>query len=151
MSAALLADLTSRDPQRVIGAMWAVVRLRDPAGLDALAVALPEIEQATAGLELGGMVHSNADTLAFALRKLRHHRDRLGCLCALYPEHLLFDPEKEAAAGHVRILETRYVQDRWLDAFRCRCTACGATFHVQYGEGHASWWQWTAEARQAPA
>ena len=124
------ADLTSRDPERVIRAMWAVVALRDAAELDALAAALPEIEQATAGLELGGMFYSNDDTLAFALRKLRHHRDREGCLCALYPGLLLFDPEREAEAGHVRPLDA----DRWA------CTVCGARFHVEYGEMHWSWW-----------
>lgn len=143
MSSPILADLTSRDSQRVIGAMWAVVRLRDPEELDALAAAVPEIERETAGLELGGMFYSNDETLAFALRKLRYHRDRAGCLCRLYPEHLLYDPEKEAGAGNVRILETRYVDEKWLDSYRCECALCGEIFHVQYGEQHWSWWKWT--------
>jgi hypothetical protein len=137
VSGSILADITSRDTGRVYAAMWALVRLRDEAELDALAAALPEIEQATAGLDLGGMVYSNNDTLAFALRRLRYHRDRLGCLCALYPDLLLYDPEREAAAGNVRIIETG--PETW----RCECTHCGAAFAVQYGEAHASWWKWT--------
>lgn len=137
MSGSILADITSRDIGRVYAAMWALVRLRDEAQLDALAAALPEIEQATASLDLGGMFHSNNDTLAFALRRLRYHRDRAGCLCALYPDLLLHDPEKEAEAGNVRIVETG--RETW----RCECTHCGAVFSVQYGEAHTSWWDWT--------
>ena len=143
MSRAILADISSRDRTRVHGAVWALVRLRDTAELDALAAALPEIERATAGLELGGIVYSNNATLEFALRRLRYHRDRAGCLCKLYPELVLYDPEVEAEAGHVRILETRYV-DEWLDSHRCECVECGQAFHVKYGEGHAPWWEWTA-------
>lgn len=143
MSGSILADITSRDPQRVVGAMWALVGLRDAADLDALVAALPEIERATAGLELGGMFYSNNETLAFALRKLRYHRDRAGCLCGLYPGHLLFDPKKEAEDGNVRIVETRYVDDKLLDSYRCECALCGAAFRVQYGEQHWSWWEWT--------
>ena len=144
----MLADLTSRDPSRIHSAMWAVIALRDPQQLDALAAALPEIEAATEGLELGGMFYSNNDTLAFALRKLRFHRDREGCLCALYPELLLFDPEKEAEAGNVRILETKLIEQKWIDTYRCVCCVCGAGFDVKYGEGHASWWEWRPVAPQ---
>ena len=129
----MLADLTSRDPARIHTAMWAVIALRDPVELDALAAALPEIEAATEGLDLGGIFYSNNATLKFALRKLRYHRDREGCLCALYPELLLFDPEREAAAGNVRP-----AGDELWD-----CTACGRRFHVEWGEMHASWWKWT--------
>lgn len=139
--AEIFSDLYSRDADRVIDAMWAIFRLRDADALDTLAAALPGIERATAGLDLGGMVHSNDDTLAFALGKLRHHRDRAGCLCRLYPGHLLYDPEVEAEAGNVRILETRHVE-KWLDSYSCECTQCGTLFAVEYGEQHVSWWKW---------
>lgn len=141
-SAAILDDITSRDPQRVIPAMWAIFRLRDATGLDVLAAALPEIEAATAGLELGGIIHSNDETLGFVLAKLRFHRDRAGCLCELYPDHPFYDPEREAEAGYVRILETLYV-GRWPDTYRCECAECGARFDVEHGEQHAEWWKWT--------
>jgi hypothetical protein len=137
MSGLLLADITSRETGRVYAAMWALVKLRDEAELDALAAALPEIERATANLDLRGIVYSNNATLAFALRRLRYHRDRAGCLCALYPDFLLYDPETEAEAGNVSIVETG--RETW----RCECTNCGAVFKVQYGEAHASWWDWT--------
>ena len=128
----ILADLTSGDPTRIHAGMWAVVKLRDPVELDRLAAAAPEIERATAGVELGGIVYSNRSTLEFALRKLAYHRDRAGCLCRLYPEIPGYDPEKEAEAGNVRILETR-----------CECVLCGTAFEVQDGEAHASWWEWS--------
>jgi hypothetical protein len=139
-SGSILAGITSRDTGKVYAAMWALVRLRDEAALDALAAMLPEIEHATAGLDLGGMFYSNNETLAFALRRLRYHRDRTGCLCALYPEFLLYDPEKEAEAGNVSAVETG--RESW----RCECTRCEAIFTVQHGEAHASWWKWTPVA-----
>ena len=83
------------------------------------------------------MLVSNRRTLEFALRRLRHHRDGEGCPCALYEEFLFYDPEREAAAGHVRAAETDL--GRW----RCECTLCGRAFAVEYGEMHSSWWQWT--------
>jgi len=149
VSGSIFVDLTSRDPPRVIRGMWGLVMLRDAAVLDALAAALPVIERATQGLALGGIAYSNDETLAFALRKLAYHRDRAGCLCGLYPELLLYDPEREADAGNVRILETRYVDDKWLDSYRCECTLCGTRFHVQHGEAHASWWAWSPLQRES--
>ena len=143
MSGQLLADLTSQETSRVYGAMWQLVKLRDKAELDALAAALPQIEQATAGLDLGGMIYSNNQTLEFALRRLRYYRDGEGCLCGLYPDLPLYDVEKEADAGNVRILATRYIDNKWLDSWDCECTECGQRFSVKYGEGHASWWEWT--------
>src|SRR5687767_634081 len=140
MSESILADITSRDQARIHASMWAIIKLRDGAQLDALAAALPEMEQATAGLELGGMFYSNNASLQFAFRKLRYHRDHAGCLCALYLAWDLYDPEPEAEAGNVRLDVTG--DETW----RAECTSCGALFHVQYGEMHASWWHWTTAA-----
>ena len=132
----ILADLTSGDTRRIHAATWAVIKLRDPVELDRLAAAVPEIERATANMDLGGIIYSNRRSLEFALRKLAYHRDRVGCLCRLYPEILGYDPEKEAEAGNVRIRDTG----------RCECVVCGTVFEVEYGEAHASWWEWS-EAR----
>ena len=139
----LLDDLVSGDAGRIHSAVWAIIRARDPVVLDPLASALAEIRSATADVDLGGIVFPNRASLAFALRKLEHHRDRAGCLCALYPGLLLIDPEREAEAGHVRILGVTKIQDRWIDSYSCECTACGARFEVKEGESHYTWWQWT--------
>ena len=99
----LLEDLTSKDPTRIWSASSAVVHLRDPQELDRLAHGIAEIRRTTKGVALGGALFPNAERLRFVLRKLKYHRDRVGCLCQLYPEYLMYDPHKEAAAGNIRI------------------------------------------------
>ena len=141
---ALLEDLLSRDPHRIWAASSAVVYLRDPHELDHLAQHLAQIRRKTEGVELGGLLFPNSERLQFALRKLAYHRGRAGCLCLLYPEHLLYDPRKEAAAGHVRIEDTAYVDGKWVDAYLCVCTTCGARYRVEERESHYPWWGWKA-------
>ena len=80
------------------------------------------------------------------LRKLKYHRDRVGCLCRLYPEYLMYDPQKEAAAGNVRIEDTIYQDGKWVDAYLCVCTACGTRYRVEEREYHYTWWGWKAVA-----
>jgi len=148
MTVSIFDDITSRDPMRIHAAVWAILRLRDAEVLDALAASLPEIEGATAGVELGGMIYPNRKTLEHALLKLEYHRGRKGCLCALYPELLLYDPEQEAQAGNIRILDTQYFDEKWLDSYRCECTACDTLFHVECGEAHSPWWKWKQVPRE---
>lgn len=90
----------------------------------------------------GGALFSNAERLRFVLRKLEHHRDRVGCLCRLYPEHLMHDPRKDAAAGNVRIENTTYQDGKWVDAYLCVRTICGARYRVEERESHYTWWGW---------
>ena len=138
----LLEDLTSADPTRIWSASSAVVLLRDPQQLDELARNLVLIWCKTRGVPLGGMLYPNAERLRFALRKLKYHRDRAGCLCRLYPEYLMYDPQKEAAAGNVRIEDTTYVDAKWVDAYLCICTTCGTRYRVEEREYHYIWWGW---------
>jgi hypothetical protein len=142
MSGAILEDVLSRDPRRIYEAAWAIIRLRAPEALDALAAALPEIRRETDGVELGGMAFPNHASLAFALRKLEHHRDSVGCLCGLYPHFILLDPQVEADAGAVRILDITYIQDKWVDHYTCECTHCASRYEVKEGESHYTWWEW---------
>ncbi len=113
----LLEDFTSADPHRIWSASCAVAKLRDVEELDHLAQNLPLIRRKTSGIKLGGLFVPNAEHLRFALRKLRYHRDRRGCLCRLYPECLFFNPEEEAAAGNVRIEDTTYADGKWVDFY----------------------------------
>ncbi|HYJ80549.1 MAG TPA: hypothetical protein VEW03_13130 [Longimicrobiaceae bacterium] len=140
----LLEDITSRDRTRVWSSSCAIIKLRDAAQLDELAGKLSEIEEKSQDLSLGGMVFPNAEHLRFALRKLAYHRERTGCLCRLYPEYLFFNPEEEAAGGHIRIDDVTYTENKWVEAYHCTCTACGARYRVEEGESHYTWWQWSA-------
>ena len=138
----LLGDLTSKDPTRIWSASSAVVSLRDPQELDRLAQGVADIRRTTKGIALGGALYPNAERLRFVLRKLEYHRDRVGCLCRLYPEYLIYDPRKEAAAGNIRIEETVYQDGRWVDAYVCVCTICGTHYRVEERESHYTWWGW---------
>ena len=138
----LLEDLVSGDPSRVWASACAVIVLRKAEVLDMLVAHLPEIRQKTHDLELGGGVFPNAEHLKFSLRKLEYHRDGAGCLCRLYPEYLMYNPQKEATAEHVQIDEVTYVNEKWVDAYVCTCTRCGTKFRVTEGESHYPWWKW---------
>lgn len=138
----LLDDLTSADPTRIWSAACAVRRLREPTALQALAQHVDDIRQATRGVDLGGALRSNATHLAFALTKLDWVRRADACLCGLYPMDDQYDPRQEAADGHVRILGTALIEEKWVDFHTCQCTGCGATFRVEEREYHYPWWAW---------
>ncbi len=138
----LLADLTSKDPTRIWSASCAVVYLRGLQELDRLAQHVAEIRRQTEGIELGGMFVPNAERLKFALHKLEYYRDRVGCLCQLYPEHLSYNPRQEAAAGNVRIEEIIYLDGDWVDGYVCICTVCATHYRVEEREYHYPWWGW---------
>lgn len=135
----VLADLLSRDRQRVLTAVSVVNKLRDLQALTALAGHLPDIERATAGLELGGYLFPNSEHLRQAVSTLQAWRDGL-CRCWLYPQFLTYDPLKEEEAGDATVLSSG--PPDWHMDYRCRCNHCGAEYKVEQREGHLTWWQW---------
>jgi hypothetical protein len=141
----LLADFTSHDAQRIWSATWAVIKTRDADALSFLAARADAIEAATNGVELGGAFTSNRASLTFALRKLAFFASGAGCLCALYPENLGYDPERERDAGHVSIVDER--RGSHSTTWTCACTVCGKRYEVQDGESHFTYWEWTPAPR----
>ncbi|MEW5734360.1 MAG: hypothetical protein AB1921_05875 [Thermodesulfobacteriota bacterium] len=139
----LFEDLTSGDPQRIWSASCAVRTSRNMAELEALAGRIEEIRAKTKGVALGGAFRPNASHLAFAIRKLQFVRDSGGCLCELYPEDEMFNPEAERDSGNVRILETLVDEARQTVTHRCRCVACGQSYRVEERQYHYTWWAWT--------
>ncbi|SEJ82845.1 hypothetical protein SAMN04488058_12115 [Deinococcus reticulitermitis] len=135
----LLADLCSRDTQRVWSAAWGVVRTEDEGVLDALWPQLPRIERRTADLDLGGGLASNNEVLEIALKTLRW-RQGGGCRCTLWPQFSRYDPNKLAERGAVQILSTS--EPDYEMTYECRCGRCGQTFHVEQREYHLPWWKW---------
>jgi hypothetical protein len=136
----ILQDLMSGDPHRLWLASGAVTESRDEPALARLAAHLPEIRSRAEGVDLGGMMRSNSLSLAFALRKLEFYGSEHGCPCTLYPEYDMYDPEREQAAGNVRLLGPPPVQ--WGDAFQAECTLCGARYSATVETYHLDWWQW---------
>jgi hypothetical protein len=141
----LLEDITSGDSHRVWSSSCAVITLRDTSELNSLASNLQEIKGKTRNLALGGALFPNSEHLKFALRKLEYHKECVGCLCLLYPEYLMYDPQKEAEAGNVRIESITYIEGKWVDAYTCICTSCGTHFRVEEREYHYTWWGWIVQ------
>jgi hypothetical protein len=80
-----LGDLLSRDPNRIRQASWDIISARDTALLEILRTALPAIRQATANIELGGMIQPNRAALTHALGKVQNYRT-WRCWCDDYPK-----------------------------------------------------------------
>ncbi len=137
----VLADLLSQSSSRVLTAASLVNHTRDPALLETLAAAMPEIRRATEGLSLGGLLFPNRNHVLQALRVIEHHRSG-GCFCQVYPGYLFYDPSAEERAGHVRI--TRSDPPDWNMTYECVCTVCGRAYSVHQGEYHYTWWEWQA-------
>lgn len=135
----LLADLLSHDTHRVWSAACAINVLRDPQALAALAEHLPDIEQATEDLDLGGALFPNSERLRQAVYTLRAQRDGL-CRCWLYPQFLTYDPRQEEKTGDAAVLSSD--PPDWHMDYRCRCNHCGAEYKVEQREGHLTWWKW---------
>ncbi|KRB76436.1 hypothetical protein ASE01_15850 [Nocardioides sp. Root190] len=141
----LVADFLSGDKDRVIPALWAVMKTRDPEVLTPLAHSLRAIERATANVELGGMLASNGSHLAHALDRVALFDKRV-CLCTAYPSHQFYDPDKEEAQQHVRILDRVPNERQWVPDRICECRDCGRKYQVEQGEYHYTWWKWTEVA-----
>ncbi|WP_134768745.1 hypothetical protein [Nocardioides sp. 1609] len=141
----LVADLLSGEKDRILPAVWAVVRTRDPEVLTPLVGASAAIRTATADVDLGGALASNRWHLDHALVRI----ERFGsgtCLCGAYPDHQFYDPGKEAARGHVTVVGTVPNDRQWVPDRICECRDCGARFQVEQGEYHYPWWAWTEVA-----
>ena len=141
-----LGDLLSRDPNRIWRASWEVINTRDTALLETLRTALPTIRQATANVELGGMIQPNRDALTHALGKVQNYRT-WRCWCDDYPKLLAYDPAREEERGHAKLLSRD--DSGWPVTYECECVVCGRQFSVEEGEYHALWWRWKPHGPRA--
>lgn len=138
----LVDDFLSGEKDRILAAVWEVMRTRDPALLTPLVTALPAIARATAGADLGGMLVSNASNLERALQRIELFSTG-ACLCTAYRLQQFHDPAKEEQAGHIRIVGTVPNERQWEPDRICECTDCGRRYQVEQGEYHYTWWKWT--------
>lgn len=143
----LVADVLSGERSRVLEAVWRIFSTRDPHLLDGPAAALPQLRAAADDADLGGLLASNNAHLHHVLCRLELYA-RGQCLCAAYDSldrfdsSMFYDVEKEAALGHVTIVDTEPVPG-WIPIRICVCTDCGRRFRVEEGDYHYSWWKWT--------
>lgn len=145
LSSPWVDDLLSGDKDRVLPAMWAVLGTRDPEILTPLVTALPAIRRATADLELGGMLVSNASHLERALDRVELFGAG-ACLCTAYPADLFADPAKEEERGLIHVVDTVPNDRQWVPDRICACSVCGRRYQVEEGLYHYPWWKWTPRA-----
>lgn len=126
MPTPLLADLTSRDPQRVWASACAIIKLRNDAELRELVAQLPALRQATSGLNLGGALRANSTYVDFAIQKLEFYQHGRGCMCQLYLRYDLYDPLQEQNNENTRIISITIDRAAWTTIYACHCTLCGA-------------------------
>lgn len=146
-SCAVMDDFNSRDPRRIWSAAGDIVRHgQDPDWIRHFFYRMEDIERAARGVELGGGIAPNRRFVDYALETIRFHKEGRGCPCGLYPmtgDDCVFDPEKEAEAGWVRILDTVYERgSRFVDHYVIQCTRCGQIYRVAETVGHWTSWKW---------
>ncbi len=141
---ALLQDLLSGDATRIhASASWVAVMF-DRTVLDALAPHANRIERACAGVTLGGALLRNQVHLQAALQRLRYSQAQAGCLCALTPKYLFFNPRTLIAQGQMQLLSLQDAEDGWGECHHVACTQCGQRWKAIDREYHYPWWEWKA-------
>lgn len=145
----LAEDFLSGDTSRVLEATWAVIGSRDPEVLRPLVALIPQIRRAVDDLPLGGAVYANSGHVDHALARLERYR-RGECLCLSYPENNQYDPEREEARGHVRIVQRSDPSPNM--TYVCECAQCAQAFDVATGTAHLPWCAWRIRGkRKRPA
>ena len=137
----ILSDIVSKDPHKIWAACGAIRQLRDVEQLQQLANSLDLIRLSTRGVPLGGALRPNSSHLDFAIRKLDYIAKAEGCLCALYLVDDLFDPDREANAGNVRLYDEPGEKSPYCSYYSC--SVCGQKFKVEAREYHYPWWEWS--------
>jgi len=136
----ILADITSRDTHKVWSSACEIISLsQDPHKILPLIKHLEEIKEKTKALNMGGAFAPNQRFIDYAIRILEFHRDSSACTCNLYTGYDRSDPNKEAQAGHIEILNTTSEGNYFYNVI---CKKCGQKFKVEEGEYHYTWWDW---------
>lgn len=141
---ALLQDLLSGDATRIYASASRVAVMFDRAVLDALVPHADRIERACAGVTLGGALLANQVHLQAALQRLRYWQAQAGCLYALTPKYLFFDPRKLIAQGQMQLLSVGEAEDGWGECHHVACTQCGQRWEATDRDYHYPWWEWKA-------
>ncbi len=139
----ILDRFTSGDSHEIWAASCEIAKCSSLDILDSIANELEDIESATSGIELGGGFCPNSYHLEFALKKLAFVRKNSGCLCALYPEYMFFNPINEEKSCNATVTEVKRIEGKWNDYYRCECNKCHTLYKVEEREGHFTTWSWT--------
>lgn len=134
----LIADMTSRDEQKVKSASCEIIQCVQNRGIIVpLIEYLPKIKNVKL---TGGFIAPNQRFVNFAIRIIEFYRDSNNCPCELYKEYDRFDPEIEAGKGNIKI--KNILSDNCYPEYLTECLKCGANFKISHREYHYTWWEW---------
>lgn len=105
---------------------------------------------------MAGAFAPNQRFIDFAVVTIEFYKTVGKCPCALFTEKFKltkdvfkrkiqyegFNPNKEAEKGNVKILDTVYIDNNWIDYYLVECEKCTAHYKVEEREGHYTFWSW---------
>ena len=153
----IIEKITSRDAHKVWESACEIIK----SGQDYYTIAplidyLPIIKSGTVDLDMGGLLAPNQRFIDFAIATIEFHESTKKCSCALYTKKFRvtndafkreiqyegFNPIKEAENGNIKILDTIYINDGWIDYYLAECKKCKMHYKVEEREGHFMFWKW---------
>jgi len=153
----IIESITSRDTHKVWESACEIINCGQDRTLVApLIKYLPEIKSSTAGLDMGGAFAPNQRFIDFAITTIEFHKDNEGCPCALFTKKYKFtndvvkkeiqyegfNPDKEAKKGNIKIVDTTYIDNNWVNYYMVECAKCATRYKVEEREGHFMFWRW---------
>ncbi|QQS04428.1 MAG: hypothetical protein IPK50_19380 [Fibrobacterota bacterium] len=101
------------------------------------------IQELTRGIDLGGGFAPNSRFLSAALDTLDFHARGSACPCRLLGLHNCMNPMDFVEEGVLRIDQTVFLEDPWVDYYCATCTRCSQKFRISERYGHYQFWGWS--------
>lgn len=138
----IIEDMLSRDPHRIWHASCEIVSLsQNHERIMELVPYKEKMQDATKGMDLGGVIAPNKRFLTKAFDLLHFYEKHQSCPCTTLGEDS--NPCHLETDEYVTILETKYYDNsNYVDYYIVRCNKCHTTYKVEEREYHMTWWSW---------
>lgn len=138
--------LDSTDAETVLKASHTIRHEWDRSALQSLADVANRLEHRISKLNFGGTLRPNRTYVEAALNRIRLAAT-CNCLCDSYLSDEMYDPDREASEGRIRLLSRVANYEKQAYEFICECVLCGSQFAVEERQYHYSWWQWSRTSK----
>lgn len=140
----ILQNLKSKDPSKILDAVWWILGSADREVLSELMPYLPELRKEIQKINLGGMIYSNNKNFELAVSYIQDFCSGK-CRCSLYARTQQFSPQMEANKNHIVILSSTLKKELYEEHFNVECSLCKKHFNVREVHGwHVPWYEWIA-------
>ncbi len=153
----IISKITSRNTYKVWESSCKIIEFgQNSEKIIELIPFLSLIKEKTMNLDMGGMFASNQRFIDFAVKTIEFHKLNNQCNCQLYIEkfkmtndivdrqltHDGFNPRKESERGNIKILDTIYIENKWIDFYIVECEKSKTKYKVEERDGHYMFWNW---------